>query len=276
MSPRCCPLGYPCTGGQRARAYLGATDALCDGRTSYALTAAVVLGRCWRRRYAPHVADTEVGSTGPDADRWAQRERLWQQLLHGELTEVYQVVGVGFQGWTLGLEPISVGAYQYNRADGMPISDAERDEIARELSAQRYWTVGSNWVYWNQVRSGIVMAWDRHFIERAQVALIVLRPRRIEVFLQAALTALRRRRRTDEFAFSAGIDYDRAQVKFYKELREYALYYSPRYLPRPPYSFVVAQYLLEKYPDKTLVVSNPQQIKQLKRLRIPRDRCQSP
>lgn len=198
---------------------------------------------------------------------------MWQRLLAGELTEVYSVAGAdGFQAWTLGLEPISVNAYRYDRADGMPVSDARREEIARQLSAQRYWTVVSEGMI-GQRRSGVVMAWDRHFADRAQIALIVLKPRRSGVFLRAALAALRPRRET-EFAFSADVDDDRAQVEFYKALRYYSLYCSPRYGPTPPYSFVVAQYLLEKYPDKTFVVSNPRQIKQLRSLRIPRERQQ--
>jgi hypothetical protein len=239
-----------------------------------------------RRRYDPKVADDGVGPMDPDVDHWAVRERLWQQLLAGELTEVAQVGGEGFLVWRFGLEPIDSAAYQYNAA-GERTSSAECERIARELAAQRCWAVGCTGVFWTEhsmltlwdyqgslprsERQTGVIPWDRCFIERAQIALIVLRTERAEAFQRSVRVLRRSRRKTNEPGFAAEVEDDRAQIKFYRRLREYSLYYSPKRRPRPPYSFVVAKYLLDKYPDKTLVVSSPYEIAQLRRLRIPRE-----
>jgi hypothetical protein len=222
----------------------------------------------------------------PDADHWAVRERRWQQLLAGELTEVFQVGGEGFMTWRFGLEPIDPAAYQYNAA-GERTSSAECERIARELSAQRCWAVGCSGVLWSEhgmlttwnyqgslppsERQAGVLPWDRQFIERAQIALIVLRTERAEAFQRSIRVLRRSRRKVHEPGFAAEVEDDRAQIKFYRRLREYSPYYSTKYRPRPPYGFVVAKYLLDKYPEKTLVVSSPYEITQLRRLRIPRE-----
>ena len=89
------------------------------------------------------MTDAGVGSKAPDADAWAERERLCQQLLVGSLTEVYVLGSYLLIPQTLGLEPISAGGYHY-KANGEPVSVPERAEIARELSAQRFWIAGGS------------------------------------------------------------------------------------------------------------------------------------
>lgn len=226
-----------------------------------------------------------------DDDYWARRERLWQQLLDGELTEVFQVAGQEFISWRFGLEPIDVVAYRYDAA-GIPISSAERERIGRELSAQRCWAVHSQGIVWTEhsplmfwayqgvplspLWQGGVTTWDRLFIDRAQIALIILRTKRAESFLRSvrALRRSMRNRSGDERGFAADVEYDRTQIEFHRRLKNYSLYYSMRFPPRPPYGFVVARYLLDRYPEKTLIVSSPQEIAQLGKLRIPRERRQ--
>ena len=238
------------------------------------------------RQYDLRVAENGVGPMDPDVDHWAVRERLWQQLLAGELTEVFQVGGEGFLVWRFGLEPIDPAAYQYNAA-GERTSSAECERIAQELSAQRCWAVGCTGLIWSEhsmltpwdyqgslprsERQTGVTPWDRHFIERARIALIVLRTERAEAFQRSVRILRRSRRRTNEPGFAADVEDDRAQIKFYRRLREYSLYRSARYRRRTPYAFVIAKYLLDNYPDKTLVVSSPYEITQLRRLRIPRE-----
>jgi hypothetical protein len=117
-----------------------------------------------------------------------------------------------------------------------------------------------------------VLAWDQFFIERAQVALIAPYTKRPGAFIRAARVLLRNRRQTDEFGFADGVEYDRARSEFNRRLWGPPQYYSTSYGRRPPYSYVVARYLFENYPEKTLVVSSPYEIAQLNRLRIPRER----
>lgn len=196
-----------------------------------------------------------------DAAGRAGLERLWRRLLSGELTEVYGITGPGFTGSPMGLEPISVCAYEYDLADGEPNSEEERGEIARRLSVRPYWYVCSEHVAARLPRS--VTAWDRYFIARAQVALIVLKTTRVRLFFRRVRTLLRGRKaaRSD---FAAGAASDPAVAKFSRNLTR------PR-SPRPvPYSLIVARYLLDKYPEKTLIVSNPQDVRQLADLRIQR------
>jgi hypothetical protein len=208
------------------------------------------------------VVDTGTGPTAPDDDLQAKRECLWHRLLNGELTEVFEISGLDFVGWLMGLEPISAAAYEYN-ADGEPTTAAERAEIAQQLSQQRFWTVSNEYADRNG-RIGSVTAWDRHFIDRAQIALIVPRTRRSELLLQR-IHVLLRRRRADDPVFAADAEPDRALMRFHKSLRRHSGLYGP-----PPYSYVVVRYLLANYPEKTLVVSNPYDVNQLARLRIRR------
>jgi hypothetical protein len=232
------------------------------------------------------VADTGAGSEDPDDDHRAARELLRRQLLAGELTEIFQVGGQGFAMWLFGLEPINAAAYQYNSA-GERISSAERERIARELSAQRCWAVGCSGILWSEhsplttwryqnglppaERQAGVIPWDRIFIERAQIALIIPRMRRVGAFRRTVRALRPSRRRTDETGLFAGVEDDRAQTRSHRRLQDYSPYYPMSHPRRPPYSYVVANYLLDEHPDKTLVVSDPDEIAQISRLRIPRE-----
>lgn len=236
------------------------------------------------------MAETGAGIPEPAADPWAEREGLWQQLLDGSLTEVYQVAGQDFLSGRYGLEPIDPAAYQYNSA-GERASIAEVERIARELSAQRCWAVSSHGIFWTEDRGLTtwesqgrltapgqrdgVLAWDRHFIERAQIALIVLRTPRAKSSVRAVRALLRvigRNEAADEDrGFVASVEPDHTRAEFYRRLDEYSRYFSTKWPPRPPYGYVVAKYLLDRYPRKTLIVSSPYEIAQLRLLRIPRD-----
>jgi hypothetical protein len=198
------------------------------------------------------------------ATGWAARERLWQRLLNGELTEVYGIAGYGFASSSMGLEPISVCAYQYEVGNGELISNERREEIARELSAQPFWYVCSEHVPARVPMN--LMAWDRHFIARAQVALIVLKTKQGGLFYRRARTVLPRRK-AQESDFLAGGEPDPAVTEFYRELSK-----RPSSREPLPYGIRVARYLLDKCPDKTLIVSHPQDVRQLADLRIPRER----
>lgn len=204
-------------------------------------------------------------------DAGAEREHLWRRLLDGSLTEVYVLCELGpytLIPQTLGLEPISARAYRHDRANGEPISVTERVEIARQLAAQRFWIAGGGGMYW-----------DRHFIERAQIALILLPSSPLDRLLRAVRAMPRRSKQKQEPGFIDEVEYDRTQMRFEKRLREFFMYYSPKYSPgtsRPEYyTMLVAKHLLEKHPEKTFVVSDPREIRKLKALRISRDRHQS-
>ncbi len=107
------------------------------------------------------------------------------------------------------------------------------------------------------------MAWDRYFIARARVALIVLKTTRSRLFFRRVRTLLGRRKacRSD---LITGVGPDPVVTSFYRVLRK-------RYAPQPvPYAVLVARYLLDKHPEKTLIVSDPQDVRQLAGLRIRR------
>ena len=109
------------------------------------------------------------------------------------------------------------------------------------------------------------MAWDRYFIARAQVALIVLKTTRSRLFFRRVRTALGRRKayRPD---LITGVGPDPVATSFHRAV-------SRRYAPQPvPYAVLVARYLLDKYPEKTLIVSDPRDVRQLAELRIRRAR----
>lgn len=170
----------------------------------------------------------------------------------------------------LGLEPISVGAY-YHEANGEPISRAERARIAQELAAQRFWIVSG----------GGLNYWDRHFVERAQIVLILLKPpwyRRLAQVLTAARRTLRDRlsrgRRGDVHGYgpayegiAAGVEHDKTQAEFFKRVQ--ASPYSSTSISTPN-TTVAGRVMLERYPEKTVVVSSMAELRQLRALRIRR------
>lgn len=211
------------------------------------------------------VGPDEDETDEPEVDEAAQRARLWQQLLDGRLTEVYVLCEVGTY-WlipqALGLEPISQLAYTRTPEQGGPIPARKKslDELARNLSEQRFWITG-----------GGGFTWDQHFMERARIALILLKPSRLEQVLRGVSVLLHRRRKAHGVGFAEEVRPDRAQVKFHKRLADYYRYDRPRYSGGPPiYEFHVATHLLEKYPEKTFIVSSPRELKQLRSLHIPR------
>lgn len=199
----------------------------------------------------------------PHEDGEARRARLWRQLLDGELTEVYVLCEMGTYQLipqTLGLEPIGQWAYYYSAADGEPTSAKERDELARNLSEQRFWIAGGGRFHW-----------DRHFIERARIALILLKPSRLDQLRRGISLLSGRRRSPGDGGFSDGVKPDRAQVEFHKRLTRYYRSAMPTYAGQlPVYEVFIARHLLEKYPDKTFIVSTRQELKQLRALHIPR------
>jgi hypothetical protein len=221
-----------------------------------------------------------VDSGDPGAgELWDARERLWQRLLACELTEVYVASDLGLTTvlpQTLGLEPISFAAYYYDR-DGAPISEARRARIARELAAQRFWIVDGGWPSY----------WDDSFAERAQIAIILLKPpwyrrlsRVLALFLRTARGYLPTRRDRDDGGGSAyegiasQVKHDTTQAEFYKRVQTYrpsgpSRVSSPMSAP-PRTTTRTGQFLLERYPEKTIVVSTMPELRQLQALRIRR------
>lgn len=221
------------------------------------------------------VIDPGLGSEEPGAaDLWDARASLWQRLLACELTEVYVASDLGLTvllPQALGLEPIYAGACYHEVLHGAPIPRERRIRIAQELAAQRFWIVsGSGLNYW-----------DKHFIERAQIVLILLKPpwyrrlaRVLSLFWRTVRFHLPSRRGGgdgDALAYEGiafGVEDDKTQVEFYKRVQAYQ---PSRYSPQSTMNTTVAgKDLLEHYPEKTVVVSSMRELRQLQALRIRR------
>jgi hypothetical protein len=222
-----------------------------------------------------------VDSGDPGAgELWDARERLWQQLLACELTEVYVASDLALATvlpQTLGLEPIYIAAYYYDVGDGAPTSEAGRARIARELAAQRFWIVDGGWPSY----------WDDSFAERAQIAIVLLKPpwyrrlsRVLTMFLRTAPGYLPARRNRDNGGGSAyegiasQVKHDATQAEFYKRVQAYrpngpSGFSSPMSAP-PRTTTRTGQFLLARYPEKTIVVSTMPELRQLQALRIRR------
>ena len=116
-------------------------------------------------------------------------------------------------------------------------------------------------------------------MERAQIALILLKSSPLDGLLRVVRVLARRSRKKQDSAFIDEVEYDRTRMRFDKRLRKFSMYYSPKYphgtTDPEYYTMLVAKHLLEKYSEKTFVVSNPHERKQLRTLRIPRNRHQS-
>ena len=230
------------------------------------------------RQYATAVIDAgaDPGDTGA-AELWDTRARLWERLIACELTEVFVASDLGLSvllPQTLGLEPIYEGASYY--MDGTPIPRAERVRSARKLAAQRFWLVHGD----------AARCWDRPFVERAQIALILLKPpwyRRLSRVLSSLRRAARdrlpsRRDRDDDGqglaydGIASEVKHDKTQAEFYKRVQAFRpdgpfANYSPTSTPT---TTVAGKYLLERYPEKTVVVSGMAELRQLQALRIRR------
>jgi len=91
-----------------------------------------------------------------------ERNELWRRLFAGELSEIF-VLGCALSvvlPQTLGLEPICYQAYRYT-ADGMPRAGDELERLARELAASPRW-----------IAQGDAPAWAPAFMDQAKAVLL--------------------------------------------------------------------------------------------------------
>ena len=100
--------------------------------------------------------------------RSAARDRLWEQLLDGQLTRVAVSCDIEssevfkrFIPHSLGLERVWPQAHEQDRKTGAWRSGPELDRIAQELAAKDGWICGSG-----------RLGWDTYFMQNADAVLV--------------------------------------------------------------------------------------------------------
>lgn len=186
---------------------------------------------------------------------------LWARLLAGEVTEVY-LLSPGpshlVLPQTLGLELISAEAYVYGRY-GVLRTHSERAEFARALAAEPRW-----------LAVGGLPSWVEPFARRAEAILIVSALHRNSPFLSVS-AAYRRLPRAAQQLFEL---HDEQELRVLEADPDFAA--SGYIFDRPAnydlarvYYPLMRDFLLRRFPDKTLVVGAPQ-IGRLKGVRAKR------